>query len=151
MARASSRLDLFLLPPQPEQLGAADILARWAAQGVDQPVVGGCGRVRVMDEPSVRFLSCGQGGFRVSCPQSGANIVAAFVKALGAWRSGGARALSCDCGAVHDLDALRFVPDAGFARSYLWLEDVGSDVLLPAAEAALLVVWGGFRMIRHRG
>ncbi len=93
-----------------------------------------------------QFVSSGQGGFRVWCPVDARNATARFVPALEAWRRGGARSLACGCGGTHDLTALTYRPDCGFAKEWLEFSDVGAAELV--APDALLE---GVRVIWRRG
>lgn len=147
---ASSRLALLLLPRGagvgPAALEA--LAARWAGRVV---VPGGHRPPRVVDGGHERFLANRQGGFRVRCPVDGANLVPVFPRALERWRAGGPRTLACPCGATHDLAELTYAPDAGFARAWLELAEVGSGELTPEALAEAEAALGGVRIVPRRG
>ncbi len=117
-------------------LRAGDIPGTWRPGPVDL-VGGGFLQARVVPFDSEQFISSGQGGFRVWCPDGGPNITAAFARALTNWRAGGARSMACGCGAVHDLPDLDYRPSCGFSRGWVELVDVGSSDLTAAGHAAL--------------
>ena len=152
MALARHRLDLLLLPAEPDT-GRAAIEAAWdglRAAGVIP--VGGGGRVRLDVHDTVRFWANRTGGFRVACPDQRVPIVAAFVRALEAWRVGGPRVLACPaCGDAHPLEALAFAPDAGFARGAVCLEQVEHAEVPRGVHDALVDAWGGVRVVARRG
>lgn len=115
-------------------------------------VAGGFGRVRAVDWGEERLVANRQGGFRVRCPATGANVVPAFNHAMTAWRAGGPRALACGCGATHDLADLDFAPDAAFARAAVEILDAEDAALTPEAEAVARATWGEApRVILRRG
>jgi hypothetical protein len=100
----------------------------------------------------IRFVSNRLGGFHADCGSCGAALAGPFSRALESWRRGGPRCLRCGaCGTESDLAALRFSPDAGFARAWLVFEDVGSVDLAPDALGLLEDVLGGVRIVLRRG
>lgn len=177
MARAVHRVSLLVLPSDPER-PPADLDAAWSAlvdagfvrvspdasareghAGARALVDGGFTRAWLDDGPRgakdrapVRFVGNRLGGFRVGCAACGANLAGPFGRALEAWRAGGPRALRCaSCGRDDDLSALRFAPEAGFARAWLALEDVRSVDLLAEPRALLADALGGVRIVLRRG
>lgn len=84
-----------------------------------------------------RFVSSGQGGFRVFSA-SEQNVTAAFVGALTAWRAGGPRHLEIE-GQRVDLRSLTFRPPCGFGCESLTLHDVGSATLSWVPEGVAVV------------
>ncbi len=162
MPPAAHRVSLLLLPADLDAPGSVVVAALAALReagfvGPDgvpgaRPLVDGgfaSARVEVFDE--VRFASSGQGGFAVRCPVDGENVVAAFNRALPAWRTGGPRVLACSCGREHDLTDLRYLPAAGFACGWIVLVDVGGLDLTPEAHAALTTHLPGVRIVVRRG
>lgn len=162
MPYAVHRLTLHLVPADPdapparvEALRARLVAEGWlAADGTPGPrplVAGGFARARVETFEAPRFLSNWQGGFHVRCPVTGENVVAAFSGALSAWRAGGPRAVACGCGATHDLAALRYAPEAAFARGWVALIDAADAEVHPDALALAEAALGGARVIGRRG
>lgn len=164
--RTSPRLELVLVPSDPEAAPIAParaLLEAWISRGVLMPDGGagpraaellpeGFSRVRLDLPDGVGFYANRQGGFRVACPEGGANLVAAFVHATGAWRAGGPRTLSCPaCGHTHPLEALDFRPPAAFGRLAIVIADVGSATLPVAARAEVERALGPFATIGRRG
>ncbi|MFN7142967.1 MAG: hypothetical protein ACK4YP_04275 [Myxococcota bacterium] len=160
MPPAVHRLSILLLPADPDTPGerAEALRARlerdgWLSGDTPGPralVDGGFARARVEVFDTPRFASNNQGGFRVSCPVDGASVVVPFSRALERWRNGGPRALACTCGETHDLAALVYAPEAGFARGWLALLDVGGAAVDPAALALADEVLGGVRVVARR-
>ncbi len=166
MARALHRVAVLVLPSDPER-PAADLARLWerlvaqgfvagsgaaGVPGARALVEGGFARAWLDVGEEVRFASNKLGGFRVACPSAGGNVVASFNTAFSAWRTGGARALDCPaCGERHDLMALDYAPEAGFARGWLTIEDVEGLVLAPDAQAVAEQVLGGVRIVLRRG
>ncbi len=158
--KVSSRLDLCVLPESPDIQPADDglflrgIEAGWwtAAGGAgSQPIVPG-GFLRLRRErwgASVLYAN-GQGGFRVRCPKTSVPAVSAFTKALPLFRAGGPRHLLCDCGELHDLNALQFFPAAGFARLAWCFDAVGAAELSAEVQAAFSECFGGHRLVFRR-
>jgi hypothetical protein len=153
MPHPSHRLDLAIVD---DKSGALEAL--WSAL-VDVGVidsVGGPGpgaaafcqgfeRMRI-DRPGGFVLYANQqGGFRVACPVTGANLVPEFQRAWSAFQAGGARSLACGCGATHLLDDLAFAPPAAIGTGALVIADVGAAALGP--EGAALVA-GYLRSVR---
>ena len=161
MPPAAHRLSLHLLPADPEApVGAVRALFAtlqaegWLADERPGPralVAGGFLRARLETFDTVRFVSNWQGGFHVRCPVDARDVVGGFGRALEAWRAGGPRALGCDCGAVHPLEALVYAPDAGFARGWITLADIADVRLDPVALARARAVVGEVRIVLRRG
>lgn len=163
MPPASHRLDLLLVPDQPERpldRPAWDALLRsWIGRGhvrgtgpgpaAEALIEGGFRRLWLDDPGRVTFFGNHQGGFRVTCPATGLPIAPRFSEALTRWRGGGPRALDCPaCGASHLLEAVRLDPPGAFGPFAVCLADVSALHLRPAArlevEAALgpmVTVW----------
>lgn len=164
MVRPSSRLDLAIVPVDPEASPARALVddlgvARgWWTRDGDRGPEGaalGVGTFRrawteAFERP--RLLANQQGGFRVTCPGCGASVVADFQRALRAWREGtGPRRLACPaCGQPWALEHLVFQPDAAFASVALHLDHVGHAFPDPAALAAVAGVWGPVRVVGRR-
>jgi hypothetical protein len=162
MPLAVHRLTLHLVSAVPDapparvealrsRLRAEGWLSDDARPGPRPLVAGGFDRARVETFDAPRFLSNWQGGFRVRCPNNGESAVDAFSAALAAWRAGGPRAMACGCGATHDLAALRYAPEAAFARGWLALLDAADAEVHPEALALAGDVLGGVRVIGRRG
>ena len=169
-APASHRLDLLVLPPSLDQGRAAlePLLRAWEALP-GGPVEGGCIALAVEPAPGsapppaepLRFVANRQGGFRVRCPDTGANVVPRFNAAVTAWRDAQARApdatdhralraLDCPCGRRHDLVALDYHPPAGFARAWIVLREVADPALRPEAQALAERLLGGAPSVLYR-
>lgn len=163
MPRPTHRLDLYLVPRERPPPGAGTaLLTALAALGVltdgggpgpraRELVAGGFGRVR-FDDPGTEVLYANQlGGFRVTCPARGANVVPAFQAALQLWRAGGARSVACpECGAQHDLAELDFAPPAAFGFCALVVADAGDRVLRPDAAAEIEAALGRCVLVWRR-
>ena len=87
---------------------------------------GSFARVRVDDPGRIVLYANQQGGFRVTCPDEGRNVVPAFSAALTAWKRGGPRSMSCSCGRSHALERLSYEPDAAFGSAALIVANVAS-------------------------
>lgn len=75
----------------------------------------------------------------------------AFGRALGSWRAGGERALSCPaCGERRALEQLRYRPPAAFGRVALELAEVEAPSPDPVVMAWLTDRWGGVRRVLRR-
>ncbi len=144
--RPSSRLDLLLVPCDPLAPVAEGLVEGWLADGV----LGAAGapgpratalaqfHTWRLDQPGQLTLWANrQGGFSVSCPTCGANLVSSFVPAWEAGRRVGVLPrLPCPaCGQERRLDALSFRPAAAFATWAVELADVAGPDLAPGARA----------------
>jgi hypothetical protein len=156
------RLTLHVCPADPDAPGepVAAVLDAWRAAGFvtssggpgPRPLVdGGFARATVETHATPRFLSNHLGGFRVRCPVTGDNVVPAFNRAIEAWRAGGPRSLACVCGRTHPLEALAYAPEAGFARGWIALSDVGGITLADEALALARAHLGDVRVLASRG
>lgn len=160
----SARLDVLLVPQdlvRPERHGPALIAAlveRGAirsdgAPGPSAPAwcAGGFARV-VLDRPGRTTLYANaQGGFRVTCPDTGVPIVAAFAAALASWRGGGSRSVACPCGRTHALEELAFAPPAAFGPWAVVTVDAGSTALTEAGLALAQAHLGRATVVLRRG
>ncbi len=157
------RLSLLLLPADPDAPARATaLLDRLRAEGFvsgtgpgSRPLVDG-GFVRAGVESGgegapPRFVANRQGGFAVRCPITDVSVVSIFNSALEGWRAGAERALNCSCGSRHDLAALRFLPEAGFACAWVFLLDVASSELTPDGARIAALELGGLRVVGRRG
>lgn len=156
------RLSILVLPRDPD---AAPALAHRAllawrelgfvtesgGPGPNALLDGGFRRAGAEARATPCFLSNRVGGFRVACPVDGRVVVPDFNRAMERWRAGGPRRLACPCGADHDLDALRFAPEAGFARGWLVIEEVDGVEIDPAALSAAREAFGDVRILLIRG
>ena len=154
--RPTHRLNLYLVPQggtaDPEALLSA--LADWGVLAGMKPgpraeefVDGGFALLRV-DRPGRELLYGNrQGGFRVRCPDCGANLVAAFSEA----RAKDAE-VTCDaCGGTRDHRALTFLPDVAFGELAVELRDVGAPSLTAHGEQVVRRHLGAFSTIGSRG
>lgn len=151
--RASRRLAILLLPEDEHAAGgvAARAFAALNNASIAHRVVrGGNGPVIAEEREAVTFLANRQGGFVVRCPEND-GLVTGFARALETWRSGGVGTVACDCGATHDLRGLQFAPPAGFARSWLRVEDAASAEIDPDALNVVASAFGGVRIVLRRG
>lgn len=164
MPRPDRRLDLVLVPADPEACPVEEArslledlvrqriidddgrpgpeAARWSD--------GGFARIRV-DAPGAMVLYANQsGGFRVSCPACGANVVPAFNRALTEMRAGGSREVTCGCGSVRPLEDLHHQPPAALGRMAIVTSDVGRPALEPDAMARVQAALGPVRTVLRR-
>ncbi len=159
--RASRRLAVLLLPDEPSAprgLGTIAFAALEARSLTARVVIGGNGLVGPEERDAIAFVSNRQGGFSVRCPLppsapggSPPILTRQFAGALERWRSGAERSVVCECGTRHDLAALAFAPPAGFARTWLRIEDAASGDVDPVALTAVAEVFGGVRILLRRG
>lgn len=157
--RPHHRLDLLWLPDDPDRALHVDAFAaleaEWAGGGAfvwganNLPL--GASAVRLDDPGRIAFYGNQMGGFRVSCPETGGNLVPQFVAAMGAWRRGEGWTMACPaCGAAHRLPDLVFRPQAAFARGAILFADVQTTEVPPDLAAALDRVTGpSLRVLRR--
>jgi endogenous inhibitor of DNA gyrase (YacG/DUF329 family) len=165
MPHASHRLDLVLVPDDPErepQVRAWPALRdAWTARGwlrecrpgpeSQALIVGGFERIWISLPGKVTLYANQQGGYRVACPRCQAPLVAEFARAHERYKEGGPRALDCPaCGARVALEDLRFAPEAAFGRFAIALSDVHSLDLEPAAKAEIEAAFGKVRNVLRR-
>lgn len=161
MPHPRHQLDLIWLPTDPDRPlpeGAASLQdLGWADErglaGPDagQLVEGGYAAIRIETRPRVDIWANQQGGYRVRCPDTGDNLVPAFLQALSTYRGGGERSLACpSCGATHPLESLDFAPDAGFSSWALVLRDVQAGRPVEGAVARISAVLGPVRWLVRR-
>ena len=164
--RASHRLDLLLVPDEPERVpdaaAFAEICERWREEGVlgeggrggpraAALVEGGFSRLSLDLPGRVGFYANQLGGFRVRCPETGEPIVPAFNLAMADLRRGGPRSLHCpSCGQRHALEGLAFLPEAAFARGALILADAGGAVVQPLLAEGAGQVMGAWKLLLRR-
>jgi hypothetical protein len=105
-----------------------------------------------LDLPSRMVLYANQqGGFRVSCPQTGGNIAAEFGAALSRWRSGGPRSLECSaCKLPHALESCVLAPPGVFGASAIVFSDAGDIELSSRTRSDLLSAIGSFHVVVRR-
>ena len=151
MPRPSHRLDLCIVPADPDRevlpAAARTLVAAWR----EHPPAG-ARHVRVDLPGEVSLYANQMGGFRVSCPVTGENVVPTFSAAVGRWRRGGPRYMDCaECGARHPFEELRFAPEAAFATGGVVLGDVQTAALDPAVlETAAHHLGGAVRVVARR-
>lgn len=165
MPHASHRLDLLLVPDDPERALDLDALAAlfqiWQSAGAlqngapgperDRIIEGGFVRMSVDRPGRVALYANQQGGFRVWCPATRQGLAMAFSKAVERWRAGEPRSLRCPaCGALHPLEALVLEPPGAFASGALVFADVGTAEIQPDAMRALTDALGPLRMVLRR-
>lgn len=153
MPPASGRVSIAILPRDPDASNDG-VEALWGiVRGLahDEIVPGGFARARMDAYPDVRFYSNWLGGFSARCPADETNVTDRFAHALERWRAGGERTMDCVCGSRHDLSALSFAPEAGFARGCVWLLDVAEGALVPAFAERADAVLHGARVVLRRG
>ena len=161
MPRASHRLDVLLVPTDPDRAGDAAafaaVEAAWrcaghlTAAGRGALVPGGFARLWFDAPGRVTLFANQQGGFRVTCPTQATNIAVAFSAAVESWRAGGPRALTCPaCGARHPLEDATLAPPGAFARYAVVFADARSADPTPEARGALEAALGPLRVIARR-
>ena len=153
MPRASHRLDIVLVPINPDQEvdvnALRGLVAQWRGRG--DLVSGGQDAIRVDIPRRVALYGNQQGGFAVRCPSSAENIVPAFNRAVTTWRAGGSRSLRCpSCGDTHPLESLEFAPPAAFAMGAIVLAGVATAAISGVARAEAEAVLGPLRVILRR-
>lgn len=141
--------------PSAEALRAAlgGMLADGGEPGPRAPelVTGGFARWRVDRPGAVALYANAQGGFRVTCPRTGENVVPVFDAARRAWRwAGGPRSMSCACGETHALEDLDYSPPAAFGRVALELADAQHHAVTPESLAKVEQAWGPVRVVGRR-
>lgn len=170
MPRASHRLNLLLVPADPERrpdpLLAGQLFAALRAEAVtdawDRPGpraealhAGGFALFRADFPPEPVIYGNRQGGYRAVCPACGASVVAAVLQALKRWRASGDMGLRCErCGVPCSLSTVIYQPDAAPARFALELRDVERPIFSPSAQVMELLertLGQGFRCIASRG
>lgn len=161
MPRASHRVDLLLVPVDPQRIPCAEAFAEveqgWRDAGLLEAkngsglVLGGFRRLW-LDLPDRLWLYANhQGGYYVRCPQTGGNLAHSFSAAVQDWRRGGRFALDCPhCGQSHALDAVTLAPPGAFAKGAVIFSDVGSVDLADGVIEVLLPVLGESREIVRR-
>ena len=161
MPRASHRVDLLLVPDDPQRIPCAEAFAEikraWQEAGLLAPatpsglVQGGFRRVW-LDLPDRLWLYANhQGGYYVRCPETGGNLAPAFSAAVQEWRRGGPFTLECPrCSQTHALDAVTLAPPGAFARGAVIFSDVASLILADGVTEALKPVLGASREIIRR-
>jgi len=164
--RPSHRLDLLIVPADPiaQPIGPATaLIARLQQDGVivdgDRPgpeaerwVSGGFARLHLDIPDTPQLYANRQGGFRVTCPETGDPIADAFRHSVQRWRTGGARALQCpSCGTRHALEAVQAAPPLAFGALALVTADAASANPTPWAHAQADLALGPSRLVRRRG
>jgi hypothetical protein len=166
MPRPSSKLDLLVLPSDPDRelAGPSEdwfdlgLSRRWwdedgaAGEAADQLVQGGFRSMMVSDDQKVRFFANQLGGFQVLCPDRGTHIIPSFSAAMTQWRAGGPRVLArCGaCGATHALETLHYRPPAAFGRRVLRLIDVQRAAIESVALQWMREAWGEIVVVGRR-
>lgn len=165
MPLPSSRLDLHLVPPDPDDRPRADaerLIAElrkraildergFAGPEATRWIADGFRSVRIDDPGHVVLYANQQGGFRVSCPVCRENLVPVFMQALSSFRRGGPRRCTCPaCGTDQPLDALDFLPAAAFGRLSVVTVDVGGAALTPEGVQLVGDLLGAWRTVLRR-
>ena len=142
MPLTSSRLDLIIVPEDRTLIVSDSEALRlhnegmsrawWDDEGLagirsEQVVEGGFSRVRLERSDTMKLWANQGGGFRVTCPHCAAGMVRPLARLTESLRQGGPWTdVTCpSCGRASDPHALRIAPTARFARTGLWLADVG--------------------------
>ena len=128
-----------------------EVLGQMRRIGAEALVVGGSAEVRAGRAGRPRFFANQQGGFRVRCPQTGAELASVFASALEEWRRGGGETLRCPCGAEHRLAHLTFAPPAAFGDRWIEAFDAASLDLVPGAAAVIGSAWPEAVVVGRRG
>ncbi len=166
MPHASHRLDLLLVPTDPERAppleGWEELRARWSARGwlegerpgpsADALIPGGFARAWLSVAHGQGALYANQqGGFRPSCPRNGEPVARALASAVQAWVEGGPRRMRCPaCGEEHPLEELRLAPPGAFGRFALAFAEVSALELAPRALAEAEGALGPLRTVLRR-
>lgn len=162
MPLASHRLDLLLVPVEPEeQRDIAPLAALGEAQGwwtgtapgphANRLGVGLFAAVRGEVSQKPRLYANGLGGFRVQCGACDAPAARALGRSMALGRGLGVPEVRCDaCGVRASAAALTYAPPAAFACAAWTLVDVASAHLDPEASARITHAWGAWRLIARR-
>ncbi len=167
MPHAVHRLNLYLVPDDPDRVPAEDLVdgalceltRRQVLVGgrpgprADALIEGGFRLLRV-DRPGRPVLYGNRlGGYRARCPRCAINLVPGLGPALASWRAGGGRDVRCPgCDVVIPLEGVRYAPDAAPGRFAIELLDVQQLRPRPSAEALLKrALDGGFVVVGSRG
>ena len=149
--RPSHRLNLLLVPDDPERSPPDDLVERAHALAGQLVVRGGFKLLRVDLPGELVLYSNRQGGFRVQCPGCGENLVPQLGAALMELRRTGARLVPCSsCNTGHDINDLDYSPSASIARFCIELRDVGGPDL-EAGHDAVEALIGPFLVVGSRG
>lgn len=165
MPHPSHRLDLYLVPTEPDRPPPADSAALWAdlaSRGwvdergfaglrAEELVAGGFVRAR-LDHPGEPVLYGNQqGGFRARCPACAGGVVRALGAALASWRAGGDRKVTCaTCGVQTPLEGVDFQPAAHPARWAFVLADAEDATPTEPGLRVLSEHLGATLLIRRR-
>jgi len=165
MPHASHRLDLVLVPTDPERAPPVRVWPAlrdaWTARGwlrecrpgpaSEALIRGGFERIWISLPGKSTLYANEQGGYRVSCPRCARPLSSEFAAAHERYKAGGPRELRCPgCETSLALEDLRFAPDAAFARFAIVLADVKSLDLEPAAKAEIEAGFGSLRNVLRR-
>ncbi len=162
MPFASHRLDLLLVPADPEERRSVAPLARlgearawWASGapgvGASSLGVGPFAGVRGEEHPRPRLFANGLGGFHVRCPACEAPAARALGRAMALGRDLGIPDVRCEtCGRSHGAGDLTYTPPAAFACAAWTLIDVATSALSAEAVDAITGAWGPWRLIARR-
>ncbi len=156
MVRPSHRLDLLIVPGNPDTVPSSEVitaLSAWLDDVGPGALVDGGGAGWGLDQPGKAVLYANrQGGFHVRCPACAAPLARAFGVAVGRWRAGGAREVACGaCGTSHDLDGLDFRPPAAVASFALVIRDAADGRLRDEGRRAVERFLGPVRVVGRRG
>jgi hypothetical protein len=114
-------------------------------------VTGGFGGARIDASETLRWYNSGQGGARVTCPNSNEPVIKAFSHQLSVAQGGGSRLMDCPrCAGVHSLDSLGFSPPSAFGHAALVLIGVENFMLNDAAVREATTVLDKFSVVLHR-
>jgi hypothetical protein len=138
-----------------------ELCSRWREKGYldgqrcgehrDALVKGGFARVWLDRSERIRLFANHQGGYRVRCPETDANITRAFADGVSNWRTGGPRELRCtSCGTKHPLESAGLEPPGVFGRAAVVFSAVESLELGPGTAADLNALFGVHREVVKR-
>lgn len=163
MPRPVSRLDLFVVPDQPDRTvddaavrALGQVSGWWGADGAPGPQAAALGTdgfrlARIERHDRAVLYANQQGGFRVRCPACATGIVPGFTRLIASWRAGGDRVVTCAaCGWSGGAEDCITEPPARLATAAVHLSHVGAAHVAHDALVAIAAHWGPVVVVGRR-